>query len=106
MDNWVFEDNLEQFIAVLAYLVGYRMYSKEHDWVGIESGLQSTNVDNDRWYSYPFAGTVPVLLEVSHDPNATEVANVRVRSTPDVTPELKAKLDLLVFVCQEYHLST
>lgn len=86
-------------------MVGYKLYREDYDWVGIQYGLRDTDVEQDRWYAYPFEGRHPVLLELAYEPGAGHMVNVRVTSPIGLTAELTAQLDLLISVYQDYLLT-
>ncbi len=105
MEGFVAEENLEPFVALVAFLTGYDLYSESYDYVGIQYGLQDTDVDKGRWYAYPLTGSIPVLLEVASEPGAREQVHVRVTSSTVLSAELTAQLDLLESICFKYILT-
>ena len=49
VQGWIFEENLQPFVELLAFLAGYRLYDEEYDWVAIEYGVKDTDVDEEKW---------------------------------------------------------
>jgi hypothetical protein len=101
VDGWIFAENLQPFVELLAFLAGYTLYDEEYDWVAIEYGIQDTDRDAGKWYTYSFAGTRLLMLHLAHNVGSS-VVTVRVTSDAALTAELAAQLDLLVMVCQHY----
>lgn len=101
--DWLFEDNLRPFVELLAQLAGYTLYDEDYDWLAIEYGMQDTNEDADKWYTYPFAGADPAVFELARNPGS-DVVSIRVRGEQGIRPELAAQLDVLFAVCQDYTL--
>jgi hypothetical protein len=101
VEGWIFAENLQPFVELLAFLAGYRLYDVEYDWVAIEHGIKETDVDAGKWCTYAFAGTQPLTLHVAQD-EGSNVVHVRVTSEAAITADLAAQLELLVMVCQDY----
>ena len=101
MADWILAENLQPFVELLAFLAGYTLYDEGYDWVAIEYGVKDTDVDEDKWCTYTFAGKHPLTLHVARDGGAS-IVSVRVTSEADITADLAAQLDLLVMVCQDY----
>jgi hypothetical protein len=99
--GWIFAENVQPFVELLAFLAGYTLYDKAYDWVAIEYGIKDTDEETDKWYSYSFAGTRPLVLELARNIGSS-VVSVRVTSDAAITAQLAAQLDLLVLVCQDY----
>jgi hypothetical protein len=108
LQDWIFAENLQAFVEVLAHLAGYTLYDEEYDWVAIEAGIPETDADEDKWYSYPLLGTHPLALDVARD-LGSQVVSIRVRSDAaapaDLPAELAAQLHVLVLLCQSYILT-
>ena len=101
VEGWIFAENLQPFVELLAFLAGYKLYDEEYDWVAIEYGVKDTDVDEEKWCTYTFAGTHPLTLHVAQD-EGSHVVHIRVTSDAAITEDLAAQLDLLVMVCQDY----
>jgi hypothetical protein len=101
VEDWIFAENLQPFVEVLAFLAGYPQYDDEYDWVAIEYGIKDTDADEDKWYTYPLAGTRPLTLHVARE-LGSHVVSVRVSSDAAIAADLAAQLRLLVMLCQDY----
>lgn len=104
LENWIFAENLQPFVEVLAYLAGYTLYDEEYDWVTIEYGIQDTDEDEGRWYIYAFAGPRPLTLHLARN-SGSDVVSVRVTRDAPIPADLAAQLHLLVLICQSYTLT-
>ncbi len=60
IETWVFRENLDAFLRLLAHAVGYD-YS-EDDGAAIEGGVDSTNAETGDWFVYEIAGSQCILL--------------------------------------------
>lgn len=102
MDGWITSDNLKAFVRLVSYLAGYIYYDEDYEWLAIENGLKDTDVDENRWYTFPIEGKQRLTLELSRDPNSDGETYTRITSDDDLSPDLKVQLDLLVSICQDY----
>jgi hypothetical protein len=48
MGGWIFAENLQTFVGVVAFLVGYAQYDEDYDWVAIEYGIKATDEDANK----------------------------------------------------------
>jgi hypothetical protein len=104
VDTWIFEENLQPFVELLAFLAGYTLYDAEYDGVAIEYGIKATDKDEGKWYTYALAGTRALERHLARN-SGSSVVSVRVTSDAAITAELAAQLDLLAMVCQLYTLA-
>jgi hypothetical protein len=49
VEDWIFAENLQPFVEVLAFLAGYALYDKDYDRVAIEYGVKATDEDANKW---------------------------------------------------------
>ena len=101
MSGWIFGENLQPFVELLAFLAGYTLYDEEYEWVAIEYGIQDTDRAAGKWTSYEFAGTHSLTLHLARN-IGSNVVSFRVTSDTAITAELTAQVYLLVMVCSEY----
>jgi hypothetical protein len=104
VEGWIFAENLQPFIELLAFLAGYALYDDEYEWVAIEDGIQDTDADAGKWYAYTLAGTRPLALQVARN-IGSNVVSVQVTSDTAVGADLAAQLSLLVQLCQHYSIA-
>jgi hypothetical protein len=104
VEDWIFAENLQPFVEVLAFLAGYALYDEDYDWVAIEYGVKATDEDANKWYTYAFARTRPLEFDLACNVGSN-VVSVRVRSDDTITADLMAQLNLLVMMCQSYTIS-
>jgi hypothetical protein len=101
MEDWIFIENLQPFVEVLAFLAGYALYDEDYDWVAIECGVKATDADADKWHTYAFAGTRPLAFDLACN-LGSNVVSLRVTSDGGIPTDLAAQFNLLVLMCQSY----
>lgn len=101
VSDWIFEENLKPFVEMVAFTVGAE-FDDNIDWVAISYGIPGTDDDAGQWFEYSFMGTTRLDLALARSPGAT-VISVRLDSEQE-QPELRAKLEMLIMVCQDYTL--
>jgi len=98
--SWVPTGNVRPLAATLSLWVAYDF--DETDWSAISYGLEGTDADADRWFSYPIVGSPELTLVLARHLDADPVM-VRVEAPPDVSDELRYKTEaaLTIFNCFE-----
>ena len=102
METWIYAENLKAFVRLLTYLAGYTLYDENYEWLAIENGLKVTDANDGRWYTFPIEGKWRLTLDLALDPDSSYETYIRVTSENDLDPELRAQLDLLISICQDY----
>jgi hypothetical protein len=55
VEGWIWNENVQPFLALLARYAGYDF--DDTDWQAVELGLEATDDEHLRWYSYPLVGS-------------------------------------------------
>jgi hypothetical protein len=42
VEDWIFAENVQPFVELLAFLAGYMLYDDAYDWVAIEHGINAS----------------------------------------------------------------
>ena len=42
VEDWIFAENVQPFVELLAFLAGYTLYDDAYDWVAIEHGVNAS----------------------------------------------------------------
>ena len=88
--TWVWPESLRPFIETVSRWIDYEF--DDHDWTAIRSGLDKTDGDLDKWYSYPLVGQPELVVEVATTPGDAPVS-IRFRATGSVEPALRTRLE-------------
>jgi hypothetical protein len=89
--GWVFEDNVVRFLEHVSRYVGYAY--DDHDEAALIGALEDTDDEStEHWFSYPLAGTPPLVVHLAQAVGGT-VVSVRVEG--DINPILAARLETL-----------
>jgi hypothetical protein len=104
VEGWIFAENLQPFIELLAFLAGYASYDDTYDWIAIENGITDTDAAAGKWYAYTFAGTRPLAFQLAQNVGSN-VVSVQVTSDTAIDADQVAQLSLLVLLCQHYNIA-
>ena len=71
-NNWVYSNNVRPLLEAFSFWAGYSF--DDSDWLAVDDGLSSTNVEAAKWFRYPLIGS-ELSLEVglAADPGADPV---------------------------------
>jgi|CXWL01.1.fsa_nt_gi hypothetical protein len=96
VQNWIFQTNLEAFIAFLAQIAKYPLDKWDYD--AIRAGLDGTNVERNAWFDYKFEGKAcSFSVQLADDPGSS-VLHVRVGGPTDTDD----RIELAFFVAQSF----
>ncbi|MGW4896949.1 hypothetical protein ACWEQL_32530 [Kitasatospora sp. NPDC004240] len=91
--DWIYRDNLQMFVGLLSLYIGYDGLG-ETDWEAITLGLESTDEDPDRWYTYALVGPSTVLdLTIAQATGGNEIS---IRLPRPTDPVLAARIETLL----------
>ncbi len=98
--NWIWLENLQPFVDVLARLAGYEL--SELDWDAIRLGVEESDGDATppRFYSYEFYGESTVCFQLGLD-QGSDVVQVRLK----VPATLAAEAGFAIKMMNEYRLT-
>ena len=89
--DWVFEGNVVQFLEHVSRYVGYPYDNL--DEVALIGALEDTDDETqDRWFSYPLAGTPPLIVHLAQ---AVGGSVISIRVEGDLDPVLTARIETL-----------
>ena len=90
--SWIFEQNLEAFLEMLAYIAGCKL--NDWDFAAVVAGIPGTNDETGKWFAYEFVGNRRIVkFDIADDPGSS-VLHFRV-----VVPEdAECLVDLAFFV--------
>ena len=97
MPNWIFEENVRPFLELCSDRLGYPL--DDSDVVAIQHGLDATDVENDRWFSYPLVGEREATVTIAQD-SGSSVVFIDIDGPEDV----ETFGSVLVTVMQSYRL--
>ncbi len=97
--NWIWLQNLEALVDVLAWLSCYEL--AEGEWDAIRFGVDESDADAvpSRWYTHELHGEHEVKFDVGHD-KGTNVLQVKV----DAPDAIAAKVEVVLALMQQYTL--
>jgi hypothetical protein len=91
IEGWVFEDNVVRFLEHVSSYIGYAY--DDLDEAALTGALEDTDDESkDRWFSYPLAGTPPLVVHLAQ---AVGGSVVSVRVEGDIDPILAARFETL-----------
>ncbi|WP_327001116.1 hypothetical protein OHA72_39135 [Dactylosporangium sp. NBC_01737] len=91
MQDWVFEENVVQFLQHLSRYIGYRYDHLDED--ALTGALEQTDDETpDAWFTYPLQGTPPLTVSLAQ---AVDGSVVSVRVDGDIDPVLAARIETL-----------
>ena len=95
--GWIWTGNLRPFLVELGRLTGHGF--DDSDWITVEYGIQGTDSEAGRWFSYP-VGRIGVMLAL--EPGADEMVTVKLEGVIAAEQE---KIRWLGDLMREWHLS-
>lgn len=93
VSGWVWEENVDRLMRHLAHAVSYDF--DDLDRGAIETGLEDTDADQDRWFDYPLVGQPQLNVGLARHPDAAPVV---VRVSGDLDDVLAARVETLLAV--------
>ena|SRR6266481_4947306 len=92
--NWIWLQNLQPFVEVLAWLSGYEL--SDGEWDAIRFGVEESDSDANppRWYNYVYHGAHKVTFDIGHD-KGTNVVQVRLDLPDAIAAKVEIALDLM-----------
>jgi hypothetical protein len=91
IEDWVFEDNVVRFLEQVSSYIGYGY--DDLDEAALTGALDDTDDETtDRWFSYPLAGTPPLVVHLARADGGSVVS---VRMEGHIDPILAARLETL-----------
>jgi hypothetical protein len=94
--GWVWESNVEATLRHLSHVVGYAL--DDLDLQALQTGVETTDAEVDKWYAYPLVGDPPVDVHLARNPGA---APVNVRVTGDLDEVRTARIETILSVLAE-----
>ena len=95
--GWIWTGNLRPFLVELGRLTGHGF--DDSDRITVEHGIQGTDSEAGRWFSYP-VGRIGVMLAL--EPGADEMVTVKLEGVIAAEQE---KIRWLGDLMREWHLS-
>ena len=92
--NYVEPENLEAFLTVLGWIVGYKF--DQHDWLAVKQGVSESNKDKDHWFDFRF-GELPFSL-------AQEPGSMHVYVRIELPSDQEHKVNTAIEICQQFYL--
>lgn len=100
--NWVWPQNVRPLLLLLSQWIDYSF--DESDWVAIEHGLSVTNLNEDRWFSYPLAGHPPLQIELAKEDGADPVV-VKVKTAQPTAERLSVQVETTLATLNSFRIS-
>lgn len=101
VEGWINEENLRPFLDTAFDFIDYVF--DEADWQAVEYGIQETEVEQDKWFTYEMPVGPGLSVAVAHDDdNNSGVLFIQATSTPEV----ELKVAVIVGLMQNYYLHT
>jgi len=71
------------------------------DWIGVEHGLSTTDVEANRWFQYPLDGTPVLEVSIARDINADPIS-VEVRSLAPPPDKLQTQIETTLTIFNSF----
>ena len=102
VETWVWPENLRAFVATLSRWVEYRF--DDADWAGLAHGVEESDSDAEKWFSYPIVGHPALEIAVARDLGAEPIF-VRVLAVEGVSDDLRARISAAAEIFNSYRIS-
>jgi len=81
VQSWIFKYNLRSFLEMLGWIASYS--PSDGDLDVISAGVDGTNDEREKWFSYEFKGEKrKIEFQVADDPGSS-VLHFRIAAPPD-----------------------
>ncbi|MEV6283519.1 hypothetical protein [Kribbella sp. NPDC051770] len=87
-EGWLDPEQVGPFIEHLSGWIGYAFDLT--DWTAFEHGLPRTDLEDNRWFEYPLAGTPELTVRAAYDANS---GHVTLELTGAIDPVLAARIE-------------
>lgn len=99
-ETWVFPESVRPLLSALSFWIGYSF--DDLDWVAVENGLVTTNVEADQRFRYPLIGPkVPLEVSMALDPGAQPIF-VAVWSQTPLPEILRIQIDTTLTIFNSF----
>jgi hypothetical protein len=99
IESWIFKQNLESFLAMLAYIAGNPF--EDWDFHAVVAGIKSTDCEKERWFEYEFNGPKRRITFRAADDLGSSLFLFRI----DTTDDAKELIDLAFYICESNELA-
>lgn len=93
--DWIIDDNLEPWLAVVAGFVGAQLDAD--DIAAVDWGLGGTDVERDAWFEYAFAGLETLNVRLARDPGSSVLFVEARAASPDEALDILVKTATEIF---------
>jgi hypothetical protein len=102
VQTWVWPENLRAFAEMLSHWTEYQF--DDADWAGLAHGVDESDSDAEKWFSYPIVGHPALEIAVARNVGA-EPINVRVLAVEGVSDDVRARISAAAAIFNSYRIS-
>jgi hypothetical protein len=99
--TWVWPENLRALAEVLSRWTAYPF--DDSDWSGLRGGIDGTDTDAGKWFSYPLRGRPAIEMVVARN-DGDEAISVRVLAGESASDELRTRIGAAAEIFNSYRI--